>query len=397
MRLAIDAAGFTPDEADALRKAMGAWRRPGTIEAFRLRFCRGVEAKGVPPEVAAQLFERLRGFGEYGFPESHAASFALLVYASAWLKRYHPAAFTAGLLDAQPMGFYAPAQLVSDARAHGVVVLAPCVQESGWDSRLVARSGPADTPEAADASPGTWGVNGPALRLGLRQVHGLGERHGRAIERARAQAPFRSPGDLARRASLPRDALERLAEADALAAFGLHRRDALFDALGRRGPLPPLFDGTDDPAVVAGLPAPTPLEAVLDDYASLGLSLRSHPVAHVRDALTELGALPSSWLREARDGSAVAVAGLVICRQRPQTAKGIYFFTLEDEAGVANVIVRPEVFDRHRRAAREARCLFVTGTVEREGEVVHLLARRLTSADEVFKEQRVASRSRDFR
>ncbi len=388
-----------------------------------------VERKGVAREFADQLFERIRGFGEYGFPESHAASFALLVYASAWLKRHHPAAFTAALLDSQPMGFYAPAQLVADARAHGVDGPRPRVaQESGWDSRLVARSGPA--PVGASHEPaGRAGGGSPSARgrrhalaaedggrprgaagapeaLSGSSVGGVracpaagaasGPRARRAVTDGRSsgpgRAPFRTPGDLARRASLPRDALERLAEADALAAFGLHRRDALFDALGRRGP--PLLRRDLDPAVVAGLPAPGPLEAVLEDYASLGLSLRSHPVAHVRDALSELGAqlldLAARGAATGRGRRGGRARDLV--RQRPATASGIYFFTLEDEAGVANVIVRPEVYERHRRAAREARCLLVAGTVEREGEVVHLLVRALIPLRTL-----VTAPSRDFR
>ncbi|MBX3469117.1 MAG: error-prone DNA polymerase [Planctomycetes bacterium] len=407
MRLAIEVAGFTPDEADALRKAMGAWRRQGSIDGFRERFVRGVMAKGVARPGAEELFERIRGFGEYGFPESHAASFALLVYASAWLKRYHPAAFAAGLLNSQPMGFYAPAQIVADARAHGVEVRPPCVQASAWDCALEApvddaRRGAGATAASAvqEEAPERWGAGGPALRLGLRLIAGLGERAGRAIAAAReGSGSFRSLDDLARRAGLGRDALERLAHADALRGLGLERRRGLYEALARRGPEPPLFRGADLPDEAPDLPALSALDAVLEDYAATGLSLRAHPLAHARQAIQAHApqARPCAWLREAPFGARATVAGLVICRQRPSTAQGITFFTLEDESGVANLIVRQDVFERFRRVAREARCLLVEGTVEREGEVVHLLVRRLEDLARVFQGARVAQRSRDFR
>ncbi len=402
MRLAIEVAGFTPDEADALRKAMGAWRRQGSIDGFRERFVRGVMSRRVARPAAEELFERIRGFGEYGFPESHAASFALLVYASSWLKRYHPAAFAAGLLNSQPMGFYAPAQIVADARAHGVEVRPPCAQHSAWDCTLEPRdrirmAGKDDPPER-------WGECGPALRLGLRQILGLGERAGRAIEQARDAAPggprpFRSIDDLARRAGLGRDSLERLAHADALRGLGLDRRRGYYEALARRGAEPPLFSRADLPPDQVELPALSSLDAVLEDYAATGLSLRAHPLTHVRAAIQAHAsqARPCAWLRDAPFGARAVVAGLVICRQRPSTAQGITFFTIEDESGVANLIVRQDVFERHRRVAREARCVLVEGTVEREGEVVHVLVRRLEDLARVFQGAVVAQRSRDFR
>jgi error-prone DNA polymerase len=378
MRLAIDAAGFSPDEADALRKSMAAWSKKGSIGSFRDRFIAGVIARGVRPEKAAELFERITGFGEYGFPESHAASFAILVYASAWLKRYHPAAFAAGLLNAQPMGFYQPAQIVRDAREHGVPVLPVCVQASGWDTRL----------ERLD------GVLG--LRLGMRQVKGLRESAARAIEAAQGfPARFTSIEDLARRAGLSREPLERLAEANAFASFGLGRREAVFDALGRRGEAPPLFATASEDRTDVTLPRLTPIESVARDYATVGLSLDRHPIALVRPAIEKLGAGPVAALLQARHGDRASVAGLVICRQRPQTASGIVFFTLEDETGVANLIVRPHVFERFRQVARGSTCLLASGTVEREGEVIHVMVQKLLDLSGVFKEE-LATRSRDF-
>jgi error-prone DNA polymerase len=313
---------------------------------------------------------------------SHAASFSLLVYTSAWLKKYHPAAFTAGLLNAQPMGFYQPAQLVRDAREHGVRVRPACVQASGWDMRLELDDDP----------------SGPALRLGLRLVKGLGERSGRAIEEARWDGAFTSIDDLARRARLGRDALARLADANALAAIGLERREAVFEALARTGPEPPLFRAASPPPEDAALPVLTPIESVAKDYATVGLTLERHPVALVRAALDQQGAVPTSALFEVEDGRAVVTAGLVICRQRPQTASGIVFFTIEDETGVANLIVRPNVFERFRKVARSARLLVAHGKVERDGQVIHVLVRKLEDASGLFAREGtdLAVRSRDF-
>jgi error-prone DNA polymerase len=379
MRLAIDVAGFSPDEADSLRKAMGAWRKIGSIERFRDRFVEGVVARGVPLAVATDMFERIHGFGEYGFPESHAASFSLLVYASAWLKHYYPAAFAAGLLNSQPMGFYQPAQIVRDAREHGVTVLPVCVQKSGWDMRL--EEGALDARGA------------PALRLGMRLVKGLRESAARAIERAQ---PFRSLDDLARRTRLAREPLERLAEANAFEGLGLSRREAVFDALARLGEEPPLFASVNAPKDSVSLPPLTPLGAVVQDYATVGLTLEKHPVAHVRPALEALGARTAASLRDVADGKAVKVAGLVICRQRPQTASGIVFFTVEDETGSVNLIVRPQVFEQFRRVARGARFILASGKLERDGEVTHVLVRKLQDVANLFRGEEVPARSRDF-
>ena len=387
MRLAVVAAGFTPGEADQLRRAMGAWRRPGVIDAFHRRLVHGMQARGLSPAFAEQVFRQLRGFGEYGFPESHAASFALLVYVSAWLKRHHPAAFTAALLGSQPMGFYAPAQLVRDAREHGVTVLPTCVQRSGWRASL-------EVPEA----PGT--VAGPAVRLGLEQVHGLGEVVGRRIEAVRQAGPFANIDDLMRRCRLARDELAHLARAGALKALVSTRRQAVWESL-RRQAAPgsmPLFEGaaasrpgqpsagalvTDiDIAMEDDLPPATPLEEVLDDYRTGGLSLTAHPLQFVRRQLARRGAVTAAVASALPEGRRITVAGLVLSRQRPATAQGTLFLSIEDESGGINVVVRKAVWQRCGPRDRRAPVVLVEGRVQRRGTVVHLLATRLVGWEE---------------
>ncbi len=465
MRLAIEAAGFTPDQAEALRKAMGAWRREGVIEKFRRLFLSGAIARGVRPGDAERLFDQISGFGEYGFPESHAASFARLTYLSAWLKRHYPAAFSCALLNSLPMGFYAPAQLVRDAREHGVPILPVDVEASGWDHRLewrevgageerlsqdaaaaaqgdrtrninskqrmrtgnAAASAEERSPTPAPAQgepplrppgglqpagrglpPREWGAAGPAIRLGMRRVRGLAERDGRRIEVARARGgPFGTVARLARRTGVGREALERLAEADALRSLtpsgapeaplgeGRPRRDALFDALAERGHDLPLFRQADPREEPAALPALSEAGEVHADYATTGLSLRRHPLSLARKQLAELGAVPLEALLAARDGSRLCVAGLVICRQRPSTAGGIVFTTLEDETGVGNLLVRPRQVERYARVLPTSRCLLAHGKVEREGAVVHLLVTKLRDLSDLIGDLRVESY--DFR
>jgi error-prone DNA polymerase len=379
MRLAVVAAGFTPGEADQLRRAMGAWRRPGVIDEFHRRLVDGMLARGLSREFAEAVFGQIRGFGEYGFPESHAASFALLVYVSAWLKRHHPAAFTAALLASQPMGFYAPAQLVRDARSHGVKVLPVDVNASGWNA----------TVERTPTSPQEL-----ALRLGLEQVHGLGEAAGRRIEEARERGgPFRLVHELAGRAGLDRESLVHLARAGALASLGLERRRAVWEAMrcldrpGRR----PLLDGLEeeagdgiDDAVSDGrdavLPALSRQEIVIADYRAAGLSLEAHPIHFERERLAAAGAVTAAAAARAHEGRRVKVAGIVLTRQRPATAKGTIFLTIEDETGAANVVVRPAVWHAADAAARRAAVLMVHGRIQRRGEVVHVVATKLESA-----------------
>ena len=377
MRLAVVAAGFTPGEADQLRRAMGAWRRPGVIDEFHRKLVEGMLARGLSKQFAEQVFAQIRGFGEYGFPESHAASFALLVYVSAWLKCHHPAAFTAALLGSQPMGFYAPAQLVRDARAHGVSVLPVDVNASGWHASLEVGGGKRRHDDAG-------GGPGPAIRLGLEQVHGLGEAVGRRIEAARRDGPFRLPRDLSKRAELGRESLLHLARAGALASLGLDRRRAVWEAMqSQEKPRSrPLFEGIDDDADEDGwlLPATTRQEEVIADYRTGGLSLAAHPLEFERDWLGSLGAVAIDAAVAMPEGRRVKVAGIVLTRQRPATAKGLIFLTIEDETGAANVVVHPDVWEAASHPARRAAVLVVNGRIQRRGTVVHVLATELEAA-----------------
>ena len=407
MRLAVVAAGFTPGEADQLRRAMGAWRRPGLIEAFRQKLIAGMLERGLSQRFAEQVFGQIRGFGEYGFPESHAASFALLVYVSAWLKHHHPAAFTAALLSSQPMGFYAPAQLVRDARAHGVKVLQADVDASGWHARLEDQ--PADGQQQSLVE---HGGERPALRLGLEMVHGLGEAAGRRIEEARQNEQFVSIEDLARRALLDRGSLLQLARAGALGSLESDRRRAVWEAmdgLDRPGSLP-LFEQAASPttcgsaeASVSGAAAAEPAgpltpmtrrERVLADYRTAGLSLEAHPLHFIRDALRERGVVTAAETARLPEGRRVQVAGVVLSRQRPATAKGLVFLTIEDETGSANVVVKPPVWQAADVHARRGAVILVAGRIQRRGSVVHVLATRLEG--EGAMSSALPRQSRDF-
>ncbi len=395
MRLAVVAAGFTPGEADQLRRAMGAWRRPGVIDQFHKKLIDGMLVQGYPAEFAERVFRQIRGFGEYGFPESHAASFALLVYVSSWIKRYYPAAFTAGLLNSQPMGFYAPAQLVGDARQHGVEVFPADVNFSTWDCTLEEPAEPLDGVEESKRSKSQRVTAATfALRLGLRMIKGLSESIANRIVEARGARPFRSVDDFARRTGLTTSALARLARADAFHSLGLDRRNALWQSLPEQKTFS-LFDEVraDEPAVP--LPALTPLEEVVADYRTNGLSLRDHPVKFMRDRLKELRALSSAELAAVPHGKHVSVAGLVLMRQRPATASGITFVTLEDETGVVNLIVRPEIWERQHRIARRSQALLARGTVQRRDQVIHVFVERMHDLSALLAGTHV--KSRDFR
>ena len=375
MRLAVVAAGFTPGEADQLRRAMGAWRRPGVIDRFRQKLLDGMQARGLSRQFAEQVFMQIRGFGEYGFPESHAASFALLVYVSAWLKHYYQAAFTAAILNSQPMGFYAPAQLIRDARAHGVEVLPPDVNHSGWDHRLEPRGGSL------------------AIRLGLRSIAGLGYAQAARIEAHRAAAPFTSFAEFSRRTGLPQPVLRRLSEADAFGSLALNRRTALWQALAEDHTVRPLFaDDEDEP--LPELPSLSEESQVMADYRTLGFTLRKHPLAFLRERLQELNVTAAKGLAAWPNGRQVTVAGIVLLRQRPSTAKGITFFTLEDETGHVNLVVRQEIWERDRQAARHAVILCAQGHLERREGVIHVVVRKLQDFSHLLEELR--SRSRDF-
>ena len=385
MRLAVVAAGFTAGEADQLRRAMGAWRKTGLIEQFRQKLHDGMLERGLTKEYAERVFEQIRGFGEYGFPESHSASFALLVYVSAWLKHYYPDAFAAALLNSQPMGFYAPAQLVRDAREHGVEIRPVDVNESEWDCTLEGFR--------------VQGSRFRILRLGLRQLRGLPAKQAQAIRAARKDGRFRSVEDFARRTGLGRAAIVRLAKADAFGSLSVDRRGALWHALGQhRDGAMPLFDRLttiEEETRPAELPALAPLEEVVADYRTAGLSLKGHPLSFLRSRLDELKVTPAAHLAQTPNGRWLRVAGLVLVRQRPGTASGITFVTLEDETGVANLVVRPAIWERYRRAASTAVALLAHGRLERQGQVIHVLVSKLE--DVVPLTQQLASQSRDFR
>jgi len=376
MRVAMVGAGFSAEEADQLRRAMAAWRKSGAIERFRQKIIDGMLSNGYAREFAEQCFMQIRGFGEYGFPESHSASFALLVYVSAWLKRYYPAAFATALLNSQPMGFYAPAQIVRDARDHGVDVRPIDFNHSHWDCTLEQGLTTAHTSEAKSI----WGKGGPAMRIGFRQVKGLREEHANVIAATRHRVgQFTTVAHFHQATALPRHVLERLAEADAFGSLGLSRRAALWQVMELTDDPQPLFDphATQQSPVPALLPVMPEGQEVRTDYSTIGLSLKRHPVAIVRRQLDTMKILTTAAMRQLPAGRWVKVAGLVLIRQRPATASGIVFQTLEDETGIANLIVRPAIYDRYRAAARHASLLRAEGYIERQGQVVHVMVKRL--------------------
>jgi len=402
MQIAILAAGFTPGEADQLRRAMAAWRRKSGLHAFQQKVIDGMLARGYAQDFAERIFKQIEGFGEYGFPESHAASFALLVYVSCWIKRHEPAAFLAALLDSQPMGFYAPAQLVRDAREHGIEVRGPCVLASGWASRLEEVTGaPPQVDRGVDFRPQ------PAVRMGLNRVTGLSEdgaqrlvaeRERRIAAGAAASQPFADVEDLARGAGLARRDLQALAGADALAAVAGHRVEAAWQAAAIE-PLPALLADArfEEPALA--LPPLSEGEAVVADYASLGIPMGRHPVALLRTALDRFRVQPAAVLRGYPDGRLARASGLVTHRQRPETARGVVFVTLEDDTGSVNVIVWPDLLVRYRKEVLGARLMTVYGIWQADtatgGQVMHLVARRVVDHTELLGA--LTLRSRDFR
>jgi error-prone DNA polymerase len=371
MSLAVVAAGFTPGESDRLRRAMAAWRRKGGLEPFEKRLKDGMRSHGYTLEFADQIYRQILGFGEYGFPESHAASFALLVYVSSWIKRYHPAAFCAALLNSQPMGFYTPSQLVQDARRHGVEVRPVDASVSAWECTL--------EPDA--------------LRLGLLMVKSLSRAGAERIAAARRERPFASVDELARRACLDQRDLKCLAAAGALNSLAEHRRFAYWDVAGvetRAGLL------RDAPVAEAAprLRPPTEGENLVADYASLGLTLGRHPLALLRGRLRSMRLATAEEIRSLPHGRLARACGIVTGRQRPDTAAGVVFVTLEDETGYVNVVVWASLAERQRRELLGAQLMTVHGVIEREGEVVHLVARRLVDHSALLG--RLVTRSRDF-
>ena len=360
MQVAILAAGFTPGEADQLRRAMAAWKRKGGLQKYYDRIVNGMRERGYEQDFAEAIFEQIKGFGEYGFPESHAASFALLVYASSWLKCHEPAAFLAAMLNSQPMGFYSPSQLVQDAKRHGVQVAPVDVTISGWDSVLERREG----------------QKAAVVRLGLSLLKGMRDGAAERIESARAVRPFLNVSDLARRAQLDRHDLQVLASANALASLAGNRREALWQSVAAVPDKDMLADARlEDDTPVLG--APSEAEDIVSDYKSTGLTLGRHPLELLRPILLEQRLIPASTLRTYPNGRLARGCGLVTVRQRPGTAKGVMFVTLEDETGNVNVIVWPSLLEKQRKEALGASLLAVYGIWQCEGEVRHLVAQRL--------------------
>ncbi|MGL4638079.1 MAG: error-prone DNA polymerase [Beijerinckiaceae bacterium] len=380
MRVAIECAGFTPSEADQLRRSMATFKFTGGVSHFRDKLVMGMVANGYEQAFAERTFRQLEGFGSYGFPESHAASFALIAYASCWLKCHHPDVFCAALLNAQPMGFYAPAQIVRDAREHGVEIRPVCINASRWDCTLEA----IDT----DDQQSTGLATRFAVRLGMRMVKGLANRDAATIVTARAGQPFASVDDLWRRARVPSASLVELAEADAFQpSLKLARREALWALKALRDEPLPLFAAaaSREAAIIPEIDEPAvnlrPMTAggeVVEDYGHVGLTLREHPLSFLRQDLVRRRYTTCSEGMQARDGRWMQLAGLVLVRQKPGSAKGVMFITIEDETGVANVVIWPSLYEKQRRIILTATMLGINGKIQREGEVVHFIAQRLT-------------------
>jgi error-prone DNA polymerase len=367
MKVAIVCAGFSANEADQLRRSMATFKVTGGVSKFKTKLIDGMTARGYTRDFAERTFKQIEGFGSYGFPESHAASFALIAYASSWLKCHHPDVFACALLNAQPMGFYAPAQIVRDARQHGVPVHPVSINDSRWDCTLEP-AGKYD-----------------AIRLGLRMVKGLPETAAAHALGCRSTGAFTSIADLHQRTRLPVATLERLAEADAFACLGIDRRRALWDIRALAPAELPLFAGSEHfaEAAVAILPM-KPGREVVEDYRSTGLTLRRHPVSFLRAELAAEGTVRAAELAHIRDGQRVAVAGIVLVRQRPGSAKNVTFITIEDETGHANLIVWPAVFEQQRRLVLSARMIACHGKLQREGSVIHVIADRLVDCSDLL-------------
>ena len=382
MRLAVVAAGFTRGEADKVRRSMAAWKRKGGLEQFERRLIDGMRERGYQEEFAQQIFQQILGFGEYGFPESHAASFAMLVYISAWLKCHEPAAFACALLNSQPMGFYAPAQIVQDVRRHGVEVMATDVTESDWDCMLSLASQHSPQDEK----------NQPALRLGLRMVNGLSREGAARLTDARELRPFESVEDLAVRGGLDKRDLKCLAAAGALATLAGHRRQAYWDVAGIEQATPLALASSNE--MQPELFPLTEGQNLAADYASLGLTLGRHPLALLRNDLRAQRLVTANELRSFPHGRLARAAGLVISRQRPGTASGVTFLTLEDETGSINVVVWRDLAEKQRRQLLESQLLAVYGVLEKQGEVTHLIAGHLKDLTPMLGD--LVTQSRDF-
>ncbi|GJH04577.1 hypothetical protein CBA19C8_28490 [Paraburkholderia terrae] len=374
MQVAMLAAGFSAGEADQLRRAMAAWKRKGGLQHYHDRIVEGMLQRGYDREFAESIFAQIQGFGEYGFPESHAASFALLVYASCWLKRHEPAAFLCAMLNSQPMGFYSPSQLVQDAKRHGVGVLPVDVNVSDWDSTMEGD-----------------GRMAP-VRLGMSMIRGMREETARRIEAARAVQRFRDVADLANRAQLDRHDLQVLAAANAMKPLAGDRRQALWEAVAAV-PEKDLLRATSRGEEAPALTAPTEGQDLIADYRSTGLTLGRHPLALLRTKLLSMRLMPAEALARYRDGQLARACGIVTVRQRPGTANGVMFMTLEDETGAVNVIVWQSVLERQRREALGSSLLAVYGVWQRQGDVKHLVAQRFVDVSHLLGELPTASRN----
>ena len=378
MKVAIVGAGFTPAEADQLRRAMATFKLTGGVSHFYDKLVGGMVERGYPRDFAERTFKQIEGFGSYGFPESHAASFAKIAYASCWMKHHHPDVFCAALLNAQPMGFYAPAQIVRDARNHSVEVRPVSINDSHWDCTLEKTGG-----------------RYLAVRLGFRQVRSLANVHGAAIVGARGDVPYDCVEDVWRRAGVPRAAIERIAEADGFACLSEDRRQGLWKVRGLGEAPLPLFAAAD--AREAGF-SPEGLEPstalrpmtegreVVEDYRTLQLSLRAHPLSFLRDELDDMGIVRCADLGSIRDGRNIEVAGVILVRQRPGSAKGVLFITVEDETGIANGILWPDRFDIYRRQVMAASMIAMRGRVQKEGEIIHIICDRITDHDAMLRQ-----------
>jgi error-prone DNA polymerase len=378
MRLAIEAAKFSSDDADGLRRSMATFRANGRLGEYREMFIQGMARRGYDPEFAARCFKQIEGFGSYGFPESHAISFALLVYASAWVKCHHPEVFCASLLNSQPMGFYQPAQLVRDAKEHGVEVRPPDIVSSDWDCTLE----PPDDPRSPRR----------ALRLGLRQIKGFKEKEAEAFVEARGKG-LATLEDYVLRGGLSRRGLELLAEADAFRSLGLDRRQALWAVKGMAGDIhadrdAPLLTRQSLKEAQVQLPFMSPPKQVAEDYRTTSLSLKAHPVSFFREDLARMQVVPCASLKTMPDRRRLSVGGLVLVRQRPGTAKGVVFLTLEDETGIANIVCWKDAFDANRRLVMSASFLVVHGQLQVAGDVIHLVAERFTDLSAKLGEMR---------
>ena len=376
MKVAIVGAGFTAAEADKLRRAMATFKFTGGVSHFADKLIEGMVERGYPRDFATRTFRQLEGFGSYGFPESHAASFAKIAYASSWMKHHHPDVFCAALLNAQPMGFYAPAQIVGCARSHGVEVRPLCINASRWDCTLEPTGG-----------------RYLAVRLGLRQARGLANAHGAAIVAARGLTPFDSIEEVWRRSGVPRAAIERLAEADAFQALAHDRRQGLWKVRGLGEAPLPLFAAADERQInhsVEGIEPEVTLRRltdgreVVEDYRTLQMSLRAHPLSFLRDELARQGVTRCADLEHVRDGRHVEVAGVILVRQKPGSAKGILFITIEDETGIANGIIWPDRFEAQRRTVMTAAMVGMRGRVQKEGEVIHVIVDRIVDRTDLL-------------